>query len=271
MLPIPLAEMFRSILVQSKYTDVGSLKIAGFPGGRTDHMNNATQDHVRILLVDDHELFRKALRLLCDHQADLQVVAEAATEADAVRLAEREQPDVILLDLDLGHDLGTASGLSAITALRAVADRSRIIVLTGVSDTALHRRAVRQGAVGLLHKNQSPADLVRAIKCVVQGQAYLDMGLVATVVTELSRAQGTDQTDPEVAQIATLTERERAVVALVCEGLPNKLIAVRLSISETTVRHHMTSIFNKLGVVSRVELVIYAYRHGLVPPPADRP
>jgi len=214
---------------------------------------------IRMLLVDDHEVIRCGLRMLLESHTGLEVVSETTTLAATVETAEREQPDVILLDLDLGAE----NGLEIIPELRRVAPGARILVLTGVRDHDVHLQAVRLGAVGLVLKEHSTTVLVEAIRHVCAGQAWLDPALVATVVTELSRAHGAEQEDPELAKIKTLTDREREVISLICEGLANKTIARRLMISDTTVRHHLTSIFSKLDLESRLELVIYAYRNGL--------
>lgn len=213
---------------------------------------------IRILLVDDHALLRQALRMIIEQRPDMLVVGEAACAADALRLAERVQPDVIVLDLNLdGED-----ALPIIPTLRAVAAQCQILVLTGLSESHLHQRAAHLGAIGLVQKKQALEQLISAIERVSQGEAYLDPRLVAHVLTARSAGEGVPP-DPQAARIALLTERERAVIRLVCAGLPNKAIGFQMSISETTVRHHLTSIFSKLGLASRVELVLYAYRHGL--------
>lgn len=214
---------------------------------------------IRIMLVDDHEVVRCGLRMLIESHTDLEVVGETTTRATTLEVAEREQPDVILLDIDLGSE----NGLDLIPELRQALPSARILVLTGIRDSAVHEQAVRQGAVGLVLKEQSARVLVQAIRQVHAGQAWLDSALVATVLTDLSRTRGAEQADPEVAKIAALTEREREVISLICEGLQNKVIAKRMSISDTTVRHHLTSIFAKLEIENRLELVIYAYRNGL--------
>jgi two-component system, NarL family, nitrate/nitrite response regulator NarL len=195
------------------------------------------------------------------------VVGEAATRAEALELAARSQPDIILLDVYLG----SGSSLNWLPELRAAAPQARVLLLTAVSDRAEHRRAVRLGAVGIVLKDQAAGVLATAIEKVYAGEAWLDRAMVATVLSDMVVAGTEPAPDPAKAAIATLTERECEVVSLVAEGLQNKQIAQRLSISETTVTHHLTSIFNKLGVASRLELVIFAYRHGLAKPPGPAP
>jgi two-component system, NarL family, response regulator DegU len=222
-------------------------------------MNGVIKDAVNILLVDDHELMRIGLRTFLDRYADMKVVAEAQSSAVALEAAAREQPDIILLDLDLGSE----SGLDLISALRMRSTRSRILVLTGLCDSNVHRQAVRLGAAGLVLKGQPISTLIQAIRQVAAGQAWLDSSLVAEIVFELSEAQSAQKPDPADTKIARLTERELEVIGLICEGLQNKVIAQRLTISESTVRHHLTSVFTKLEVETRLELVIFAFQHQL--------
>jgi two-component system nitrate/nitrite response regulator NarL len=224
-------------------------------------MSNASTNPIRVLLIDDHVVMRRGLRMLIENQPGLSVVGEATDRDAAILSAAREQPDIILLDLDLGDQ----SGLDILPELRAVAKAARVIVLTGIRDPAEHRQAVRLGATGMVLKEQAVDTLVKAIERVHAGETWLDPALVAHVLADRSRARGQDA-NPEAAGIAALTEREREVIVLIGEGLKNRQIGKRLSISETTVVHHLTSIFAKLGVANRLELVTYAYRHGLAKP-----
>jgi DNA-binding NarL/FixJ family response regulator len=196
--------------------------------------------------------------LLIESRPGFVVVGEAANHADALSLAAREQPDIILLDLALGIE----SGRVLLPELRSAASQSRVLVLTGVSDAAEHRQAIRHGAIGLVLKEQAPEVLLKAIEKVYAGEVWLDRAMLASVLGELV-VGGAEPVDTEATRIAMLTDREREVIALVGEGLKNKQIGDRLSITETTVRHHLTSIFTKFGVESRLEMVIFAHRHGL--------
>ena len=214
---------------------------------------------IRILIVEDHVIVRAGLRMLLESQPDLRVVGEAGTCADALTVTTREQPDLILLDLDLSGEMALAS----IPDLLAAAPQTRILILTGVRDLELHRQAVRLGALGLVVKDKATEVLLQAIAKVHAGEVWLERTMIARVLGDITRARRAPAVDREVAKIATLTDREREVITLVGEGLRNKQIADRLAISETTVRHHLTAIFAKLEVTDRLELVIYAYRHGL--------
>jgi DNA-binding NarL/FixJ family response regulator len=224
-------------------------------------MSNAGTNPIRVLLIDDHVVMRAALRMLVDSRPDMTVVGEATDRGDAILITAREQPDIILLDLDLGEE----NGIDFLPALLAAAKQARVIVLTGIRDPAEHRQAVRLGATGMVLKDQAFDTLVKAIQRVHAGEIWLDPALVANLLAERSRVRG-QNLDPEVARITGLTEREREVIALIGQGLKNRQIGDRLSISETTVVHHLTSIFAKLGVANRLELVTFAYRHGLAKP-----
>jgi two-component system nitrate/nitrite response regulator NarL len=222
---------------------------------------------IRVLLIDDHAVVRSGLRMLVESCAGLRVAGEAANRAEALALAKREQPDVILLDLDMNND----NGLNFLPQLLTAAGRARVLILTGVRDPEAYSRAIRLGASGLLLKEKTTEVLIKAIEKVYAGEVWFDRSMIGSVLTEMSREThgggGATKSDPEAAKIATLTEREREVSALIGEGLKNKQIASRLFISETTVRHHLTSVFDKLGVSDRLELIIYAYQHGLAVQP----
>jgi len=220
---------------------------------------------IRILLVDDHAVVRAGLRMIVESRPGMTIVGEAGNRDDALALAASEHPEIILLDLDLGGD----SGMTLISELIAASSDTRIIILTGLRDPGAHKQAVLLGAMGIVRKEKAAEVLIAAIERVSEGEAWLDPSLMAGVLNEMTRSGKPGKTDPEEKKIATLTKREREVVALIGEGIKNKEIAARLFISETTVRHHLTSIYDKLEVTDRVELLIYAFRHGLASPPAS--
>ena len=228
-------------------------------------MSSPRPQPTRVLIVDDHGIVRAGLRMLLESQSGITVVGEAATCADALVLATRTHPDVIILDLDLGGE----NAIESIPTLLSAAPEARILVLTGVRDPEAHREAVRCGAMGLVLKEKAAETLLQAITKVRAGEVWLEPGMIARVLGELTRPQTAPPTSPEAAKIATLTEREREVITLVGEGLRNKHIAERLYISEATVRHHLTAIFAKLEVADRFELAVYAYQHGLAKPPVS--
>lgn len=226
-------------------------------------MQAPSLSQIRILLVDAHELVRVALCLLIEQHAGMAVVGQAAKRADALAIAAHARPNIILLELDLLDE----NGLDFLPELILASGGGRLVVLTGLLDPEEHRKAVRLGAMGLVLKNQSADVLIAAIEKVHANEVWLTSLMVAKVLGEMSRPREVVRPSPEAARIAALTIREREVVLLIGEGLKNKQLAARLSISETTVSHHLTSIFDKLGIDNRFDLVIFAYRHGLAHPP----
>jgi DNA-binding NarL/FixJ family response regulator len=210
---------------------------------------------VRILLVDDHAMFREGVKLLLQRDARLEVIGEAGDPAKALELTARERPDIVLLDIDLaGHD-----GLDMIDSLQASSPASDIIVLTGIRDEGLQARALRSGAKGFVQKDQNGDLVLRAIQKVHEGEIWFDRSTIGAAVTRLIEGDSDEQAQP----LGTLTARERDITRLVGEGLKNDAIAQRLFISEKTVRNHLTVIFDKVGVRDRLHLAIYAYRRGL--------
>lgn len=226
-------------------------------------MFSGRNDPIKILLIDDHAIVRAGVRMLIETRPGFEVVGDVANGQDALDVIAREKLDIILLDLDLDGE----SGLDLLPQLREAQRHARVIVLTGMSDPSIQRVIVQAGAMGLVHKSQTKELLLRAIEKVHAGEVWLDRQTIAALIGEFSGAPSSMPIDPEEAKIRSLTEREHEVVKLIFEGCSNRQIAQRLSISETTVRHHLSSVFSKLEVVSRLELVVYAHRHGVVPKP----
>jgi two-component system nitrate/nitrite response regulator NarL len=214
---------------------------------------------IGILIVEDHEVVRLGLRHMIEQQPNMKIVGEAINTEDALALASREQPEIIILDLCLGVE----NGVDIIPELLRISEESRVIVLTGVQDEEMLRRASRLGAMGVIVKDV-PADmLIKAINRVHAGELWLNRRLTAALVSELRRPGDGKSSNGEAKKIAQLTEREREIILLIGEGLKNKEIADRLYISETTVRHHITSILGKLQVSDRLQLLIFAYKNNL--------
>ena len=224
-----------------------------------------SQTAIRILLVDDHQIFLTGLQLLIEKEPDMIVVGTASNRAEALALMQ-EHPDIVLLDLDLGNE----SGIDFLPQLIEPEEPPRVIIVTGVPDPELHLRAVRLGALGVVLKLDPPGFLVKAIRKVHGGEMWLNRPMISTVMTELIHARA-KKMDSEALKIAELTVREREVIALVAEGMRNKQIGERLFISEKTVRHYLTSVFDKLGVADRLALMIYAFQHGLAKIPTADP
>lgn len=214
------------------------------------------------MIVDDHLVVRAGLHMLIEDHPGMTVVAMASNRTEALDLSASAAPNLILLDLDLGGE----NALAFLAQLRETTPNARILVLTGLRDTDAHRQAVQLGAMGVVLKEHAPDVLIKAIEKVHAGEIWLDRPTMGRMLREMS-AREEKETDPEVAKIKSLTQREREVVALIAEGLKNKQIAQRLFISETTVTHHLSSVYSKLGVSDRLELVIYAFANKLAGKP----
>jgi len=223
-------------------------------------MNDPTSEPIRILIVDDHAVVRAGLRMLIDQNPTMKVIGLAGNRSEALALAAREQPNLIVLDILLGDE----DGLAILPELREVAKDARVLVLTGLRDPENQRRAMLAGAMGIVLKEHAAEVLLKAINKVHQGEVWLDRSLMGSVLDEMTQAP---EADPQKAKIDSLTDREREVIALIAEGLKNKQIGQRLFISETTVTHHLSSIFSKLEVSDRLELVIYAFSRNLAKMP----
>ena len=216
---------------------------------------------IRVTIVDDHELVRAGLRHILKDQQNMEVIGEAGSIRDGMELVSNLKPDIILLELNLS---GQADN-DFIPSLYKASAESRIILVTGTGDPRVLQKVVEDGVVGVVFKSQSPDVLVKAIEKVWDGEVWLERSLIANVLTRLSRNQPVNQPNPELENFSRLSDREKEVVRLIGKGLKNKRISMELCISETTVRHHLTSIYNKLGVSDRLELLVYAHRYGLVP------
>lgn len=228
-------------------------------------MSSDGKSSIRVLLVDAQVIVRAGLRLLIESWPGLKVIGEAGTPVEAHVIATRAKPHIILVDLDLGR---SGSAIDCISDLQIASDGGRIIVLTAVHDSEVHHQAILVGAMGLVLKEQAPGELRGAIMKVHSGEMWLNRKLATGIITKMSESNLWEKKNPATPGISLLTPREREVFDLVSAGLKNKDIANRLFISETTVRHHLTTIFSKLEVTSRFELIIFAYRQKLVPPEA---
>lgn len=211
---------------------------------------------IRILLLDPEPLVCAGLKMLLECRPGLKVVAQADDEDCALRLAEQEQPDIILFH----EGRGDRAELALLPQLMAVVNVPRVILVTSVTDSQYHVQAVQNGAMGVVLSHKSPEVLYKAIEKVYEGEVWLDRSLMARVLSTNHKNGGSD-TVPR--KIALLSAREREIISLVGSGLKNQQIADQLFLSDVTVRHHLTSIFKKLHVRDRLELVIYAYQNDL--------
>lgn len=216
---------------------------------------------IRILLADDQTLIRAGFRALLDAEPDMAVVGECGTGQDAVRLAAREHPDVVLMDIRMPN----GDGLEATRQIMAAKDLAgtRIIILTTFELDEYIAEAVRAGAAGFLVKDTEPEELLRAVRVVHDGDALLSPSVTRRIMAQLA-VQSRAAKPP--ASLNQITEREREVLRLVGEGLNNAEIAERLFITPLTAKTHVSRIMTKLLVRDRVQLVVLAYESGLVRP-----
>ena len=219
---------------------------------------------IRVMLVDDHGSVLWGLEKLIDGEKPrMEVVAKAGSRAAAIDLAAKTRPDVILLDLDLAGE----DGAELIPEL--VKDRrTRVLILTGARDPQIQDSAILRGARGLIHKEEPTETILKAIEKVHQGELWLDRITTGRIFVELSRAKDPPADDPEAEKISSLTARERDIVSRIANdpGAENRSIAETLHMSEHTLRNHVSRIYGKLGVPSRLELYVYAQKHGLGKP-----
>ena len=210
---------------------------------------------IRVLIADDHALFREGLRALLLAVPGIVCAGEAATGAEAIDQAKRLQPDVVLMDISM-------PGLSGIQALRHIlADRPRtgVIMVTMLEDDASVFAAMRAGARGYVLKGANHEEMLQAIRAVAQGQALFGPAIAARMVTYFGRAQPTGNP-----QLDGLTEREREVLALVAQHRTNAEIAQHLSLSQKTIRNYISTILDKLQAVDRAEAIQKARESGLM-------
>jgi NarL family two-component system response regulator LiaR len=210
---------------------------------------------ISVLLVDDHAVVREGLRSLFEVQDGIEVVGEAADGEAAVREAEGRRPDVILMDLVMPR----LDGVGAMRELRRRLPSARVIVLTSFADDDRLLPAIQAGAAGYLLKDADPREVVRAVRAAHRGDALLDPSVAARLVDAIAKPPGAEPSD-------RLTPREHEVLALIARGLPNKLIARELEISEKTVKTHVGHVLAKLGVTDRTQAALQAVREGLVDP-----
>ena len=212
----------------------------------------------RIVIVDDHTLFREGLRTILQMEDDLEVIADLESAEDVVELMWQTKPDVLLLDIRMPQ----GSGLDAVPAVVRISPGTKVLVLTASDEMEEHIRAFKLGARGVVLKDSARQTLVQAIHAVCRGETWMDPRMRGVLVAELGRTSEEGE-GPAIRRDDGLTERELEIVRLVASGKKNKEVAALLSISERTVRTNLTSVFQKLGVRDRIGLVMYALRHSL--------
>jgi len=206
--------------------------------------------------MEEFVVFRNSLCLLLSQQKDFEVVGEAGDWEKALPMIQREQPDIVIAGLDPEDP----EKINLVPGILEASETAKILILSKSNNRDFHGRAVRLGAAGVISKDMPAAMLVKAVNCVHSGETWLDRFTTASLLRELSPRNRAVKQDPEERKIASLTEREREVIELVGKGFKNKQIAEALFISDVTVHHHLTSIYSKLEVADRFELLIFAYR-----------
>jgi DNA-binding NarL/FixJ family response regulator len=218
-----------------------------------------TREPIRVLVVDDHALFRRGLEMVLAQETDIEVVGEASDGAEAVDKAGDLLPDIVLMDVRMPR----RSGIEACRTIKEVAPSTRIIMLTISDEEADLYEAIKAGATGYLLKEISIDEVASAIRAVASGQSLISPSMASKLLTEfagmLKRAAETQQVP-----MPRLTERELEVLRLVARGLNNRDIARSLFISENTVKNHVRNILEKLQLHSRMEAVVYAVREKLL-------
>ena len=207
---------------------------------------------IRVLIADDHAVVRQGLRSFLELQEEIEVVGEASDGDEAVTSAAELAPDVVLMDLVMPR----VDGVEAIRRIRERGIGPRVIVLTSFLDDERLFPAVRAGAAGYLLKDVQPQELLSAIRAVHAGESPLDPAVAARLMEEIAHGS--------TASERPLTDREQEVLSLIGRGLPNKLIARELGVSEKTVKTHVSNILGKLGLTDRTQAALYAVREGIV-------
>jgi DNA-binding NarL/FixJ family response regulator len=214
---------------------------------------------IRVLLVDDQALVRSGFRLILETREDLEVVGEAEDGREAVDLARRLNPDVILMDVRMPD----VDGVEATRRLAAAGSPARVLILTTFDLDEYVYEAIRAGASGFLLKDVQPAQLVDAVRVVAAGEALLAPTVTRRLLDHFAdRLPGAQPAAP--AELARLTERELEILTLMADGLSNAELAEQLFLSETTVKTHVSSVLRKLELRDRVQAVVLAHRAGLV-------
>ncbi|MGA8102556.1 MAG: response regulator transcription factor [Candidatus Acidiferrales bacterium] len=215
-----------------------------------------TKAVVRILVADDHAIFRDGLRKLLEGAEDVQIIGEASNGNECVKMLARLKPDILLLDLRMPEK----DGLGVLEEINFDTVQTRVIVLTAAEDDRDVVRAMRLGARGVVLKQSASDLLLKSIRKVHDGEIWLDNRMTAEVIDAFKKSAEAGQRREK----PLLSDREKEIVQLVAQGFRNREIGEKLFISEQTVKNHLHNIFDKLGVSDRLELALYAIHHRLI-------
>jgi two-component system response regulator DegU len=220
----------------------------------------ATQQ-LRVLLADDHHLFREGLRQLLLSTGEIDVVGEASNGEEAIRLAKELEPQVVLMDINMP----LIDGIRATETVTRVCPRTSVIVLTMFWEDDYAIQAVRAGAKGYLLKNARSDEVIRAVRLAAAGGSAIDPSLAPVLLREYHRMLNRSGEDGQ--REGGLTQRDITLLRLLAAGYNNRQIAVELSLAESTVKNNLSALFQKVGVRDRTQAVLYAFAEGLVPRP----
>jgi DNA-binding NarL/FixJ family response regulator len=232
-------------------------------GGLSSGLGVSAKSKIRIVVADDHPIFRDGLCKLLALEEDFEVVAQAQDGRQVLEVLQQFEPDILLLDLKMpGLD-----GLATLQRLQAVKNKTRVIVLTASDDKNEFVQAMKLGTSGIVLKQTATELLIKSIRKVHAGEIWLDSHTTAAVIRQFVAADDTPQLAPHAVprdrERSPLSQREREIVALVAQGFKNKEMAEKMFISEQTVKNHLHNIFDKLGVSDRLELALYAIHNNL--------
>jgi DNA-binding NarL/FixJ family response regulator len=227
--------------------------------GGLGSLSSGVGDPIRVLVVDDHALFRRGLEMVLAQEPDIDVVGEAEDGARAVEMAAATTPDIVLMDVRMPK----RGGIDACTAIKDIVPSSKIIMLTISDDEADLYDAIKAGAMGYLLKEISIEEVAAAIRAVYGGQSLISPSMASKLLNEFASMIKRGDERQQVSA-PRLTEREMEVLRLVAKGLNNRDIAEQLFISENTVKNHIRNILEKLQLHSRMEAVVYAVREKLL-------
>lgn len=218
-----------------------------------------TNTIIKILLIGDYSIFRSALRMMLETDKRIRVIAEAARFELAEDIISEESPDLVVVDLP------DFDGRDVLPFFQGV--QVPVLVLVGKHDVEIYRKCLRFGISGVIPKEERAETLFKAISKIHEGEIWFDRSVMGETIKQLLFERRRENHQPKADAADTMTDRERQVVELICKGMKNKEIGEALFISETTVRHHLSSIFSKLNITSRLELVVYAFKNNFVKSP----
>jgi DNA-binding NarL/FixJ family response regulator len=240
----------------SQAADTGGARGSAASGSPAEPRNG---EAIRVLVADDHALYRRGLEMVLGQEEGIEIVGEASDGAEAIRRAEELLPDVVLMDIRMPR----RSGIEACTAIKDVVPSTKIVILTISDEESDLYEAVRAGANGYLLKDVPGEEIAAGIRAVAEGQSLISPSMASKLLSEFATMIKKSEERPQM-PVPRLTERELEVLKLVARGMANRDIAKELFISENTVKNHVRNILEKLQLHSRMEAVVYAVREKIL-------